>query len=366
MTYLHPRGFTLMLGGDVMLGRLVDQIMPQHVNEPGEQHHAVNILRHYGRSDQVSKGNPYRYVWGDVLPELLKADLRLINLETSITTSSKKWPRKAFNYRMHPGNVKILQEAKIDYCSLANNHILDFGDEGMFETMKALTRNNIAWAGVGHNLEEASSPAILSCKGHKIACFSISDHPSTWAASERNSGLFFINPHHYSDKDIQRIQEVIAKAKEKDPEINMVVVSFHWGPNYAWEPSTEIQNLAHDLISHCNVDVIHGHSSHHIQGIEIFSGKPIIYGCGDFVDDYAVDENYRNDLGFAYFLTFDSTCILQHIELLPTKIQAFSVTKDLPLADSKWLTSAMKSLCKKFGSPVYETQNGKLYIPTRE
>ncbi len=91
----------------------------------------LTLLDHNSRAEFLIittelKNNPYAYVWGDVLPIFARADLRVINLETSVTRCSKKWPHKAFNFRMHPDNVKILKEAKIDFVSLANNHALDY------------------------------------------------------------------------------------------------------------------------------------------------------------------------------------------------------------------------------------------------
>ena len=74
---------------------------------------------------------------------------------------------------------------------------------------------------------------------------------------------------------------------------DFVLFSFHWGPNYQWYPNFKIRRLAWKLID-MGVDLIHGHSSHHVQGIEIYKGKPIFYGMGDFLDDYAVDATFRN------------------------------------------------------------------------
>ena len=92
--------------------------------------------------------------------------------------------------------------------------------------------------------------------------------------------------------------------KEAKLRSHFVVFSFHWGPNYQWHPDASIIRLAHALVD-LGVDLVHGHSSHHVQGIELYKGRPILYGCGDFIDDYAVSDPYRNDLGFLYRLEFD-------------------------------------------------------------
>jgi len=285
-----------------MLGRLVDQIFPTHVEELTDHFHAMMLLR--SRTNLSWPILDYKYPWGDVFEDIVKADARIINLETSVTTHPVKWPEKAFNYRMHPDNVKVLTEAKIEYCSLANNHTLDFCTEGMFETMKTLTASGIKWAGVGSNLEEAQKPAIFSVKDKKIAVFSFSDHYDFWGASNNKPGINFLDVDRYTQQDMNRLQGLINStvAAEKP---DLVVASLHWGGNYCWIPSKQKQMFAHQLIDLCGVDIIHGHSSHHVQGIEIYKGKPIIYGCGDFVDDYAVTEEYSNDLGFAYFVDWN-------------------------------------------------------------
>jgi len=141
----------------------------------------------------------------------------------------------------------------------------------------------------------------------------------------------------------------------------LIIISLHWGGNYCWYPSKEKQSFAHQLIDECGVDIIHGHSSHHVQGIEIYHGKPILYGCGDFVDDYAVTQEFRNDLGFAYFIdwNFQKKCV-QQIELVPTKIDAFSVTKSLEPSDRKWLIEKMIALSKQFGTQLIPQNNSLL------
>jgi len=136
----------------------------------------------------------------------------------------------------------------------------------------------------------------------------------------------------------------------------------HWGGNYCWIPSKEKQEFAHQLVDDCGVDIIHGHSSHHIQGIEIYKGKPIIYGCGDFIDDYAVSEEYRNDLGFAYFVDWDfESKSVQKIELIPTKVELCAVSKNVNVSDREWLIQHMTKLCKYFETSTKYTE-GKLLL----
>jgi len=352
--------FRIAILGDVMLGRLVDQIFPNHVESPQEHKHVEMLFRHHGSKMKLPIRD-YKYPWGDVLGDMLKADLRIINLETSVTTHNMKWPDKAFNYRMHPFNLKVLKEANIEYVSLANNHTLDFSYEGMMETMDSLSKNGIHWAGVGKNLEEAQRPAIFGIDGKKVACFSFADHYSYWAASQEKPGINFLDVDSYTSEDISNIKELIGSTRDKENP-DLVIVSLHWGGNYCWIPSKEKQEFAHQLVDDCGVDIIHGHSSHHIQGIEIYKGKPILYGCGDFIDDYAVTEEYRNDLGFAYFVdwNFESKSV-QKIELIPTKVELCAVSKNVNVSDREWLIQHMTKLCKYFETSTKFTE-GKLLL----
>lgn len=358
---VEQRPLQLLVLGDVMLGRLVDQIFPKRVHNPEEYRHAHMLMaRNPAKIDELRQKG-HKYVWGDLLPIFEKADLRIINLETSVTDSSKKWPQKAFNYRMHPDNLKCLQEANIEYCSLANNHTLDFSEEGLFDTIKSLNDRGIKWAGVGKNRDEAFRPAILSCLGMKIACFSFADHYDMWEATDTKPGINFIDVENYTSKDIESIKKKM-KTYQEDEKVDLTIVSIHWGSNYCWIPSNKFRSFAHELIDACQVDIIHGHSSHHVQGIEIYKGKPILYGCGDFVDDYAVDDAYRNDLGFAYILDINKTSHnVESIQLVPTKIQFFQASTEMPKYDKKWLLNTMTTLSAKFGTKFHES-NGRLVL----
>jgi len=364
MSVRSPNSIKLFLAGDVMLGRLVDQIFPVHCVDEEEHVHAMNLIKHRNPAlFKTIQEQGHKYVWGDVLPAILSSDIKMINLETSVTTSDTKWPRKAFNYRMHPANLEALKQAKIDFCSLANNHTLDFGYQGLVDTMKHVTDAGIQWSGVGMTLQDAMKPAIIERNGFRLVCYSFSDHPEMWASTATKPGVNYLDVGHYKKReDIEKIKAVMTSNRKEN---DVTSVSIHWGSNYAWIPPSSFVQFAHDLIDECGVDMIHGHSSHHIQGIEIYRGKPILYGCGDFIDDYAVDPDYRNDLGMAYFLHYSQTDRkFTQIELMPTKIHLFGTRKLQPQTEEHfWVTSKMLQLCKRFGTKVEQGQNGTMVIP---
>lgn len=357
------------VAGDTMLGRLVDQLFSIHSNDPENTRYIESWKRKHPEAVQKFTSNPYTYVWGDLLPVFRSwADVRLINLETSITTNEEKDP-KEFNYRMHPHNVRSLTEAKIDYCSLANNHILDYKEKGLLETVAVLKENSIKFAGVGTE-EEAWEPTTITksiqqdkeSKNIDIMCFSFSDHYKKWAAKGNKIGINFLDVDVMDENDFKVVQKKIEE-KKKNRRPDIVVASIHWGSNYSWQPPKNFRRFAHFLVDECGIDLIHGHSSHHIQGIEVYKKKPILYGCGDFIDDYAVDDDYRNDLGFLYKLMYDvDKKEWKKIVLVPTKIKQFSVSSMVTKGERTWLTEKIKTLSAVFGTTVKEKANHTLQI----
>ncbi len=165
------RLITLFLGGDVMTGRGIDQILP-HPSDPFIPEPYLRDAREYVRLAETASGSipipvSFDYLWGDALEEWerVRPDVKLINLETSITRSNDYWWGKGINYRMNPENIGCLIAAKIDCCSLANNHVLDWGYSGLVETIETLKTEQINIAGAGQDLQSAEAPAILEVKG---------------------------------------------------------------------------------------------------------------------------------------------------------------------------------------------------------
>jgi poly-gamma-glutamate capsule biosynthesis protein CapA/YwtB (metallophosphatase superfamily) len=347
--------FTLV--GDTMLGRLVDQFFPTHIETASEDSlHASFWKQRHADIAEKYQSMGHKFVWGNTLDFFLNSDVNIINLETSITTNTEKDP-KEFNYQMHPDNVRALLEARVHYCSLANNHTLDFKVKGMFDTMKHLTDAGIAWAGVGKNRDEAYRPALLRIKDTNIACYSFSDHYQRWAAGPNRPGINYLDPEQCTDADIQKLKDNInavrADIQRKGEDLDVVVLSYHWGSNYNWRPPKEFQRLAHRVIDECGVTLIHGHSAHHVQGVEVYHGIPIIYGCGDFVDDYAVDSAYRNNLGFVYRLRWDKlNKQWTDFRLHPTKIAFFSVSTRMWPSERQWLVDKVTLLSQEMGTQV--------------
>ena len=163
----HSKEITLFLCGDVMTGRGIDQILP-HPSAPQIYESYLRNAKGYVRlATELNGPIPapvgYDYIWGDALKELRKwaPDVRMINLETSITTSEDFWRGKGINYRMHPANIAALTIAGINCCSLANNHVLDWGYTGLNDTLTTLQAANLGFVGAGQELMQAQQPLII-------------------------------------------------------------------------------------------------------------------------------------------------------------------------------------------------------------
>jgi len=352
---------TLFMCGDVMLGRGIDQVLPHPNNPVLYEQYMKSAIGYVKIAEQQNGPIPYpvsySYIWGDALEELerMAPDLRIINLETSITKSNDFWKSKGIHYRMHPENIECLTAAKIDFCALANNHVLDWGVAGLQETLETLKKATIKIAGAGNTLQEAALPAIMEVKGKgRVLIFSYglptSGIPIGWAASKMKPGVNLILD--LSSKTVNTIKEKIKKVKQPG---DIVVISIHWGGNWGYEIPGEQSKFAHELIDSAGVDVIHGHSSHHVKGIEIYQDKLIVYGCGDFLNDYegiGGNENFRDDLALMYFASIDpSSGKLVQLQMTPTQTKHFKVNKASKV-DINWLVALLNKEGKNLGTQV--------------
>jgi poly-gamma-glutamate synthesis protein (capsule biosynthesis protein) len=349
---------TLFLCGDVMLGRGIDQILP-HPCDPAIQEPYMDSALGYVRLAERLNGPIVRpvtlsYVWGDALEELLrvKPHARIVNLETAVTCSEDRVP-KGINYRMSPANAACLSAAAIDCCALANNHVLDWGSSGLAETLDTLRATGIRTAGAGRSRAEAQAPAELALEPHgRILVFSFAAEGSgvspAWAAAPNRPGIDFLPDlsEHTADRIAARVHAV-----KRDGDL--VVASVHWGENWGYAISAAEERFAHRLIENAGVDVFHGHSSHHPKGIDVFRDKLILYGCGDFINDYegiGGHEEFRGDLGLMYFPTLEAeTGTLLRLEMVPTQMKRLRAQRASP-ADGRWLRALLDREGGRFGT----------------
>lgn len=346
-------GFT----GDVMLGRLVDD-------------------RQRRRSVDA--------VWGTALERLRGLDALVINLECVLSARGREWrrTRRPFHFRSDPDwAVPALERAGVDVCALANNHVLDYEEVALRDTLERLDEAGIEHAGAGETIDEALEPAVLrvsaddgagdgadsSAHELEVAVVSLTDNTPEYAADEASSGTARItidesrrdsSDRTQSDDDIdaktkRRVRDALERARETEPDL--LVASLHWGPNMVTEPPDSFRRFGRWLVEE-GVDVVHGHSAHVFQGIEVHDGCPIIYDAGDFVDDYAVDDELRNDRSFLFALSVASveaadgeTWRPTELRLHPTEIDGCAVHEASPDA-AEWSRDRMRALSAPFGT----------------
>lgn len=362
---------TLFLCGDVMTGRGIDQLLPYPSDPRLYEPYVRNAKCYVELGEEVNGVIPkpvsFDYIWGDALAELDKAapDARIINLETSVTTNNDYWLDKGIHYRMHPQNIACLTAAKIDCCVLANNHVLDWGYAGLTETLGTLSNAHIKTAGAGASLPEAQSPAILAMptKGSiiVISCGTMSSGiPPEWAAKVGKAGVYLLTD--LSHKTVEQIAAIVQQSKRPG---DIVMLSIHWGGNWGYHIPREHVEFAHKLIDYAQVDILHGHSSHHPIGLEVYKEKLILYGCGDFLNDYegiGGHEQYRSDLSLMYFVSIaPATGKLIALEMVPMQIKRFRLNR-ASAEDAHWLQRTLEEHSRQFNGRIELTPNRTLKV----
>jgi poly-gamma-glutamate synthesis protein (capsule biosynthesis protein) len=323
----EQKGPRLALAGDVMLGRTVAE-----------------------RIAEKGFGSP----WGDVMPFLQEADLFFVNLECALTRSTRRWQSggfKPFFFRAGPEVVETLRLAGVDFACLANNHAADFGMEGLLETVRVLDEAGIAHAGAGGDAGAASAPAWLASGGVRIGVVAFADHPEEWAATPTAPGINYI-PVSTEAAVTRRIEAALRTARQN---ADFVVFTIHWGPNMRTRPTPDFREFARAVVS-SGADLFWGHSAHLVQGVEFWNGKPILYDTGDFVDDYAVDSELRNDLSALFRATIRPPRVVD-LEAIPVRIDQMRV--DLARGTQALrLQRRLTALCAEMDSQVAPRKTG--------
>jgi poly-gamma-glutamate synthesis protein (capsule biosynthesis protein) len=348
----------LFLCGDVMTGRGVDQVLP-HPVDPVLYEPYVRDAREYVALAEKTHGPLPRpvsvdYVWGNALQELEQAqvDLRIVNLETAITSTETPWPDKGIHYHMHPLNIGCLTAAHISACALANNHVLDWGYDGLSETLKTLKAVGIAHAGAGNDAEEAMQPAVLvTAAKSRVLLFSFgsktSGIPQEWKASGTSPGVNLLDD--LSETTAARVADQMRAHQQPN---DLIIASIHWGSNWGFEISREQIAFAHRLIEE-GVAIVHGHSSHHVKAIEVSKDRLILYGCGDFLTDYegiSGYEMFRGDLALMYLVDLDlQSGRLIAARLVPMQMRRFRLER-ASASDARWLFNLLNDLGTRFGT----------------
>jgi poly-gamma-glutamate capsule biosynthesis protein CapA/YwtB (metallophosphatase superfamily) len=354
-----------------MCGRGIDQVLAYPCSPELYENYLRSAEDYVARAEQANGRIPRRngpsYIWGVALDEFvrMRPDARIVNLETAVTRSNDH-ADKGINYRISPENAECLAAAKIDCCALANNHVLDWGQAGLLDTLATLERLNIKAAGAGKSAGEARAPVVLSLAGARLLVFSYGEAssgvPPEWGATEQRPGVNLLPG--LSVGDASKIAQEIAAFRRPG---DLVVVSIHWGSNWGYHIPDEQKAFARALIDEASVSIVHGHSSHHPRAIEVYHGRLILYGCGDFINDYegiSGHEAYRGDLALMYFVELaQESGNLAALALIPLQIRNFRLCYPSS-QDVQWLQRTLDRECRQFGARVVIGDDRQLAVTT--
>ena len=352
----------IFLTGDVMTGRAIDQLLP-HPGDPTLRETVVSDARTYiSLAEQKNGPIPapidFAWPWGEALEivDEFAPDVRLLNLETSITAGGEFARGKVVHYRMHPDNIGCLTAIRPDVCALANNHILDFGYQGLTDTLLTLDAAGIRSVGAGLDLQSAERPAFVGGVVIVSCGMNSSGIPPRWAATGRRPGVAYVPD--MSDRSADRIAHQVTALKGAD---DIAVVSVHWGSNWGYAVDSAQIRFAHRLID-AGVDLVHGHSSHHPRPIEMYRGKLVLYGCGDTIDDYegiSTYESFRHELRLLHFASIDSSGTV--LRMVPLRMRRMRLER-APEQDAAWLHASVTEMSRDFGTRVEAAADGVLTV----
>ncbi len=209
------------------------------------------------------------------------ADLFMVNQEFPFTDRGTAAEDKQFTFRVPPKDVSLLTEMGVDIVTMANNHILDFGPEGITDSLTALDGAGILHVGAGENLEQAKKAEILEVKGKKIGFLGVSRvyMAASWAADADHAGVFSTYDPALPLQEIRALRE----------QCDYLVVYVHWGVERNTAPEEYQRKMGRQYID-AGADLVVGSHPHVLQEIEYYNGKPIAYSLGNFVFGSSIPE----------------------------------------------------------------------------
>jgi poly-gamma-glutamate synthesis protein (capsule biosynthesis protein) len=289
---------------------------------------------------------------GDCLPLLRRADAVIANLESPITTSTQPWRRtfKFFHFKAPPQAVDILAAANTRIVCLANNHMLDYGEQGLLDTIASLDRAGIRWVGAGRDAAEAARGRVIDIAGRKVGFIGATDGMPEFAATTASAGTHVLE---FRGDNLSWIERSVSDLRRAGAVL--IVLTAHWGPNMRRRPSAAFRVFAHQAIA-AGVDVIHGHSAHVTQAVERIGSGIVLYDTGNFIDDYWRIPFRRTRWSFVWLLEWNESG-LGRLKLVPV------VTRPRPvrLATGRLrgaIADHIRALCAKLGTPVQASEDG--------
>ena len=293
-------------------------------------------------AEAIVEHGPDALVADEVVAIAREADLFVLNLECCISERGerRREPGKPFFFRAPPEATSVLRRLGVDCVTLANNHALDYGVEALLDTVAHLDAAGIAHVGAGADVVTARAPAVLEADGFRLAVLGCADHPAGCAAGPDTPGIAY---------GLDWVEDALGAV-----EADAVLVTPHWGPNMTREPLPQIRAAAADLRA-AGATLVAGHSAHVFHGVE----DAILYDLGDFLDDYAVDPDLRNDLGLLFLVELDRGGPVG-LEAVPLKLD-FCHTRLATGEDAAWIRARFADACRRLGTEVGE-ERGRLVV----
>jgi poly-gamma-glutamate capsule biosynthesis protein CapA/YwtB (metallophosphatase superfamily) len=306
---------TIALAGDTMLGR--------------------------GVADRLRSVRPSDLFAPDVVALAREADALILNLECCISDRGTPWsaPGKPFFFRAPPVAVEALTHLGVRCVTLGNNHALDFGAEALADTLEHLDAAGIAHVGAGPDEAHARAPARFEVAGLGVAVIGLSDHPADFAAGTDEPGIAYADLRTGVPGWVTSAIE-LARA-------DVVIVTPHWGPNMTSEPVPDVRSAARTL-REAGATLVAGHSAHVFHGTE----ARVLFDLGDFLDDYAVDPQLRNDLGGLFLVSLDGNGP-GRLEVVPLKLD-YCFTRLARGDDRAWIARRFTEACRALGTEVVD------------
>lgn len=230
-----------------------------------------------------------------------EADIFMVNLEHPVTRAMEKVEKK-YNFKMNPASIGTLKDGRVSLVNCANNHVFDYGLQGIEETIRNLDSAGVKYVGIGKNLKDARSPVILDVRGRRFGFLGYFGGGDFEATANRAG---------YAPRFERYVLEDV-KALRKN--VDFVVVNFHWGTERAPEPDPWQVRLAHRVVD-AGADLIIGHHPHVLQGIEYYRGKHIAYSLGNFV--FGGNTQHTYETGALKVTVGDSV----EVELVPVSVR---------------------------------------------
>lgn len=284
---------------------------------------------------------------------LRDADIAFLNLESSVTDRGGRMPGKGIWFRMPPSWLQALVDAGIDIVSVANNHVMDYDEEALLDTLNHLDHSGISRVGAGADISAARLGRILTVNGLRVGFLAYSDfwdifwsssYRKTSGASEGKPGIA-PSLSSFMSEDIRRLKR----------HADFVVVSVHWGQEYMTEPDYAQKARGRAAID-AGADVVLGHHPHVLQPVESYNGGLIFYSLGNFVFDQKKPKTTESMIALITLRKNTRPAA----ELVPLRI---SQARPAPMEpeDAEGLLSRLRSGCAALGTHAYASE-GRLLV----